>query len=97
MIESRIVEKATGRLAGFYRLGALKDTQTFTVTDILDEQTTYVVSTYIDLNGDEKFNTDEPAWKVEITSTSTGIAANLDLGSDSTASIDNGDSDLPAL
>ena len=97
MIESRVVEKATGRMVGFYRLGALADTQTFTVTDILDEQTTYVVSTYVDMNGDEKFNTDEPAYKVEMISDSKGISGTLDLGGESQATIDNGDSDLAPL
>ena len=83
-------------MVGFYRLGTLADTQQLQITNILDEQTTYVVSTFVDVNGDQKFNADEPSFKVEMTSTKDGVAGVLDLGTEAQVVIDNGDGTLPA-
>jgi hypothetical protein len=79
MIEVRVVESTSGRLVGLHRRGGAVESYTAQILGILDEQTPYEVSAYVDANGDGKFSAGDPSWKVDLVSTSDGIESNFDL------------------
>ncbi|AKU98398.1 hypothetical protein AKJ09_05062 [Labilithrix luteola] len=91
VIEVRVVEKESGRLVGLHRQGSAVDTYPAQILGILDEQTPYEVSTYVDANGDGKFSAGDPSWKVDLVSTSNGIASDFDLKSLPQTPIETGD------
>jgi hypothetical protein len=79
-IESRVVDKGSGRLVALHRRGHPVDDFTAQVVSVLDEETIYEVSLYSDTNGDGRFSPGDASWKVELTSTAQGIDAELNLG-----------------
>lgn len=91
MMELRITDKASGRLVGLYREGLAKESFRAAITGILDEQTSYEVSAYVDVNDDGKYSPGDPSWKLEFTSTSTGAAIAVDLGALPQSAIDTGE------
>ena len=78
-IEARVVESTTQRLVGVHRKGRAEATYTALVSGILDEQTPYDVSVYVDLDGNEQYSAGEPSWRATFTSTAAGIADVIDL------------------
>lgn len=78
-IEVRVIEKGERRLVALHRQGRAKLEYTAEVTGVLDSGTDYEVSVYADLNGDFKYTTDEPSWKLDVTSTRDGVVQVFDL------------------
>lgn len=91
MVETRVVEKVSGRLVGLHRLGRGRDAFTQQLLGVLDEETPYEISVYADANGDGKYSPGDPSWKLELTSTSTGIDGTIDLSKAPQAPIDTGE------
>lgn len=81
MLELRIVDKTSGRLVGLHREGKVKETYTASITGILDEETVYEISAYVDIDNDQKYGPGDPSWMVDVTSTSTGIEGSLAVDS----------------
>ncbi len=77
MIETRVVDKAAGRLVGLYRQGRAKETFKARVAGVLDEETQYEISTYVDIDGSGGYSEGDPSWKQELLSNETGIALEL--------------------
>lgn len=95
MVEFRIVDKASGRLVGLYRKGLAKETFPAVISGILDEQTEYELSAYVDADDDFTYGSGDPSWKLVFTSTATGAVIDIDLDSLEQAPIDIGDQDAP--
>jgi hypothetical protein len=95
MIELRVVDKASGRLVGLYRQGRGRETFHALIPGILDEQTAYEVSAYVDMNDDGKYDAGEPSFKVEFMSSSTGAVVDIDLTSLPQVPIDTGEQSTP--
>lgn len=91
MIELRVVEKGRGRLVGLYRQGRARESFHALIPGILDEQTEYDVSLYVDVNDSGTYEADEPSWKLEFTSKQTGAAIDADLTALPQAAIDIGE------
>jgi len=91
MVEIRVADKASGRLVGLYRQGRAKDTFRALVPGILDEQTPYEISVYVDANDSGGYDAGDPSWKLEITSKETGAALDVDLGALPQSPIDTGE------
>jgi hypothetical protein len=91
MIELRVVDRASGRLVGLYRQGRARDTFHAVISGILDEQTEYDVSAYVDMNDDGKYDAGEPSWKLDFTSTPAGAVVDIDLTTLPQAPIDTGE------
>lgn len=79
MLELRVADKGSGRLVGLHRIGFVRQDYQAVVTGVLDEQTTYEISAFVDLDGDDEYAPTDPSWKVDLTSTDGGIDAELDL------------------
>lgn len=79
MIEVRVVEPATRRLVGVHRKGKAEATYKLHIGGILDEQTPYEVSIFVDVDGNERYSAGEPSWKSTFTSTAAGIVDEVDL------------------
>ena len=90
-IELRVVDKATARLVGLHRRGRAAETYGAEISGILDEETAYVVTAYVDANGDGQLSPGDPSWSVDHVSTSAGIDARLDLGATPQAPIVTGE------
>lgn len=90
-VETRIVEKGSRRLVGFHRQGRARDPYDVHVGGILDEETAYEISVYVDVNGDCKYQSDEPSWKLDVASNAAGVASQLDLSRAPRAPIDTGE------
>ncbi len=91
MIELRVVEKASGRLVGLYRQGRARETFHALVTGILDEQTDYEVSVYVDVNDSGSYDEGDPSWKLAFTSKDTGAVIDADLAALPQSPIDTGE------
>ncbi len=92
MVELRVVDKASGRLVGLFRQGVARETFKATIPGVLDEETEYEVSAYVDIDNDGKYGPGDPSWKVPFVSTSTGAVFDVDLGSLQQGPIDTGES-----
>lgn len=79
MCEVHVTDKASGRLVALHRSGYVRQDYLAEVTGVLDEETTYEVSAFIDLDANDTYEATDPSWKVDLTSTDTGIEAELDL------------------
>lgn len=94
-MEIRVVDKATARLVGLFRRGDVPSTFAATVTGVVDEETLYEVSAYVDVNADGKYSPaadpPDPSWRVELTSAATGLAGDLDIAVLPVTSIDTGE------
>ncbi len=91
MVELRVVEKASGRLVGLYRQGRARETFHALIPGILDEQTQYDVSVYVDANDSGSYDEGDPSWKLEFTSKETGAAIDADLAVLPQSPIDTGE------
>ena len=91
MVELRIVDKASGRLVGLYRQGRARETFHALVSGVLDEQTEYEVSVYVDVNDSGNYDVGDPSWKLEFTSKETGAAIDADLSALPQTPIDTGE------
>lgn len=78
-IEVRVVDPSSGRLLAFHRQGVVTATYDARVTGVVDDTSPYQVSAFVDLNGDDKYSSDEPSWQVNLTSDKTGLVSTLDL------------------
>ncbi len=87
-IEVRVVDKGAGRLVAVHRAGRAIASYLAVVTGVLDEQTTYEVSIYVDLNDDDAYTSGEPSWKTDMTSTANGIESDFDLSASPQAPIE---------
>lgn len=92
MIEIRVVDKASGRLVALHRRGAALESYPAQVLGVLDEETTYEISAYVDANSDGKYSAGDPSWRVELASTAQGIGDNFDLATLPQTPIDTGES-----
>jgi hypothetical protein len=90
MIEVRVIDRASTRLVGLYRQGRAKESYSADIAGILDEQTGYDVTVYVDANGDGKYDPSDPSWKLDLESDSNGLTAALDLASAPQAPIETG-------
>jgi hypothetical protein len=79
MVEIRVVDKGSGRLVALHRQGRARETWVAEVTGVLDEETPYEISIYVDANGDDEYSADDPSWRTEALSSELGIATNIDL------------------
>jgi hypothetical protein len=79
MLEIHVSDKASGRLVALHRIGFVRQDYIAEVTGVLDEQTTYEVAAFVDLDAKDEYVSTDPSWKVDMTSTETGIEADLDL------------------
>lgn len=79
MFEVRVADKGSGRLVALHRMGFMRQDYIAEVTGVLDEVTTYEVSAFADLDGNDTYEPTDPSWRVEMTSTNEGIEAELDL------------------
>lgn len=78
-IEIHAVDKGTGRLVAVHRQGKAPDAYPAIVTGVLDEETTYTVSAWVDENEDDAYTAGEPSWQTDIVSTADGVIAQLNL------------------
>ena len=79
MIEVRVADEGSGRLVAIHRIGRATDGYVATVTGVLDEETNYEVSVYVDANANDVYDGGDPSWKTEVVSTSAGVEKDLDL------------------
>jgi hypothetical protein len=91
MLEMRVVDKATGRLIGLHRRGSVPETYEAKISGIIDEVTPYEIRAYVDDNQDERYETGEPSWKIEVTSGADGIRRTLDLDAEPKSPLDPAD------
>lgn len=84
-IEVRIADKGSGRLVGLHRRGIVRAPYAAEVTGVLDSETPYEVSVYVDVAGADEYRPEDPSWKLELVSTELGIVADLDLATASRA------------
>lgn len=84
MLEIRVADKGSGRLVATHRMGWIRQDYVATVTGVLDEETPYEISAYVDLSDADEYRAEDPSWKLDITSTDTGIETELDLSSPQT-------------
>ena len=90
MMETRIIDKAAGRMVGLYRQGRAKETFKSRIAGILDEETPYEVSTYVDVDGSGGYNPGDPSWKLEFLSNETDIVLELNTATFAQAPITTG-------
>lgn len=81
MLEVRVVERGSGRLVAVHRIGRALESYAAEVTGVLDEETPYEISAFVDLDGDEKYTPGDPSWRLELLSNETGVTADLDVSS----------------
>lgn len=79
-IEIHVVDKAAGRLVGVHRQGRAMIGYIAQITGILDEETPYEVSVWVDENGDDQLSVGEPSWRLDVLSDGNGVKVDLDLG-----------------
>jgi hypothetical protein len=89
--EIRVVDKTSTRLVAFHRQGRMKESYTAKVTGVLDEETTYAVSIFIDLNDNGKYDQGDPSWKLDLASDNAGLVAELDVSSAPQGPIETGE------
>jgi hypothetical protein len=91
MTEIRVVDKTSTRLVAFHRQGRMKEAYLALVSGVLDEVTTYEVSVYVDVNDNGKYDASDPSWKLDLTSNSEGLVADLDVTTAPQGPIDTGE------
>jgi len=89
--EVRVVDKTSTRLVAFHRQGRMKESYTAKVTGVLDEETLYEVSVYVDLNDNGKHDAGDPSWKLDLASDNVGLVAELNLAAAPKAPIETGE------
>jgi hypothetical protein len=77
-MDLRVVEKASQRLVGFYRQGRAREGFHALIPGILDEETVYEVSAFVDDNGSGAYEASDPSWKLEFTSGDNGASVDFD-------------------
>ena len=78
-IEVRVADKGSGRLVGLHRRGIVRTPYAAEVTGVLDEETPYEITVFVDLDDADEYRAAYPSWKLEVLSTQRGISADLDL------------------
>ncbi len=78
-IEMRVVDKGSGRLVAVHRRGRAIEGYLAEVTGVLDEETAYEISVWVDVDGDDRYTTGEPSWRLEALSSEAGVALDLDV------------------
>ncbi|MBX3229673.1 MAG: hypothetical protein KIT84_05000 [Labilithrix sp.] len=78
-IEVRVADKGSGRLVGLHRRSVVRAPYVAEVTGVLDSQTPYEVSVFVDADANDEYGPGDPSWKVELVSSEIGIVADLDL------------------
>lgn len=78
MIELRVIDKASGRLVGLYRQGRARDTFHALIPGVLDVQTAYEVTAYVDVDSSGDYGPSDPSWRLEFLSQETGGALDVD-------------------
>jgi len=91
MLELRVADKRSGRLVGLFREGRVTETFKAPIPGILDEETAYEVSIYVDANGSGGYDASDPSWKTEFLSTENGITLALNLATLPQAPITTGE------
>ena len=79
MLEMRIVNTVTGQLVGLHRRGAVPGAYDVKMTDIIGDAP-YEISAFVDMNANEKYEPEEPAWKINLTPTPDGLTGKFDVG-----------------
>lgn len=91
MLEMRIVNTVTSQLVGMHRRGAVPGEYDVTITDIIgDALTPYEVSAYVDMNANERYDAEEPSWKLPLTSAVDGVSGTFDVGISPQSPIETG-------
>lgn len=78
-VEIHVNDKGSGRLVALHRQGRARDTWVAEVTGVLDEETPYEISVFVDVNGDDEYSEGDPSWRTEVLSSEIGIATELNL------------------
>jgi hypothetical protein len=91
MAEVRVVDRTSTRLVGLHRQGRTKATYTAKITGIIDEESHYDVSVYVDANGNGKYDAEDPSWKLELLSDSKGLTTALDMATAPRGPIETGE------
>lgn len=91
MGELRVVDKTSTRLVGLYRHGRLKAASPMRITDIVDEESAYEVSFYVDANDNGKYDAGDPSWKLDLLSDGKGLGVTLDLATAPQSPIETGE------
>lgn len=66
-------------MVGLFRQGKAKDAFKAQIAGIIDEETTYEVSAYVDQNGSGKYDEGDPSWKLDLVSTNPGLVGEINL------------------
>lgn len=90
-VEQRVVDKASTRLLGIHRQGRAKEEYTAKIAGILDEETAYGVSVYVDTNDNGKYDAEDPSWKLDLASDGKGLIAELNLATAPRSPIETGE------
>ena len=78
-VEIHVTDKGSGRLVALHRQGRARETWVAEVTGVLDEETPYEISVFVDLNGDDEYSEGDPSWRTEVLSSEIGIATEVNL------------------
>jgi hypothetical protein len=89
--EIRIVDRTSTRLVGFHRQGRIKEEYTAKILGIIDEETAYDVSVYVDMNGTGKYDEGDLSWKLELLSDDKGLVTVLDIATAAQTPIETGE------
>jgi len=89
--EVRVVDRTSTRLVGLYRQGRMKPAYPVRINGIIDEESAYDVSAYVDVNDNGKYDAGDPSWKLELHSDGKGLGATLDLATAPQGPIETGE------
>lgn len=89
--EIRVVDRTSTRLVGLYRQGKTKPAYPVRINGIIDEETAYDVSVYVDANDNGKYDAGDPSWKLELHSDGKGLGAILDMATAPQSPIETGE------
>lgn len=90
-VDVRVVDKASGRLVGLHRRPSRGDAWAARIDGIVDEETAYAVSVYVDQDGDGKYGPADPSWQLDLVSGSDALVGALDLGAAPRSPIETGE------
>lgn len=80
-VEVRVFDRASTRMVGLYRNGRPTGDFNAQILGVLDEVTDYHVSIFVDEDGDGFAGPGDPSWNMDLTSSTSGLEAQIDLGS----------------
>ena len=79
MVEIRVSDRGSGRLVALHRQGRARETWVAEVTGVLDEETPYEISIFVDADGNDEYSEGDPSWRTEVLSSEIGIATDVNL------------------